>query len=220
MKKFLFKLVVLVVLVGGVAFVLSALFNRDDEVEAERRAEATGIEGMLNRAVDGAKSAIRREADEALANMKDAARAKAEELKQRAKDRAEELKDEAREAIKAKAQDLTEEAKVAAKAKMEELADDLSRSVQDKGDDGLKKLGEGIKERVSALTDSFSETVVTRWESDSFQEALEAMKSGRMQEALEKLSLLNQEGASAERNAEYDALRDDVAAFAAQKAEE
>ena len=69
------------------AFVLSAVFDREDPEEAARRAEATGIEGAFNRAVDGARSAIRREADEAMASMKEAARAKADEMKQRAKER-------------------------------------------------------------------------------------------------------------------------------------
>lgn len=217
MKKFFLKLLWLAALVGGVAFVLSAVFDREDPEEEARRAEAEGLEGVFNRAVDGARSVIRREADEAMASMKEAARAKADELKRRASDRAEELKEETKAAIMAKAQELTEEAKTAAKEKARELADDLTRSVENSSDEGLEKLGEGIKERVRAVTESFSESAVTQWESEAFQDTMEALKGGRFQEALENLNQLKQPDVSSDRGAQYDAMIDDVAAFAAKQ---
>lgn len=177
----------------------------------------TGIEGVFKRTMAGAREAIEREADEAVGAMKDAARAKADELKMRARNRAEEMKDEAKAAIQAKAQELTEDAKEAVTAKARELADDLTKSVESSADGGLKKMGAGIKQKIADLTESFKRSKVTEWEAGELKAMLEALISGRDDEALEKLNQLNQKELNPERSGQYDKLIDDVAAFAAER---
>ena len=179
----------------------------------------TGIKGVFKRTMTGAREAIEREADEAVGAMKDAARAKADELKMRARNRAEELKEEAKAAIQAKAQEITEDAKATVTAKAKELTDQLTESVASSADGGLKKMGAGIKEKVAQLTESFKNSKVTEWEAGELKAMLEALVSGRDDEALEKLNQLNQQDLNPERSEQYDELIDDVAAFAAERKE-
>ena len=178
-----------------------------------------GIEGAFKLTMADAREAIEREADEAVAAMKDAARAKADELKMRARNRAQEMKEEAKAAIQAKAQELTEDAKAAVTAKAKELTDDLTESVSSSADGGLMKIGAGIREKILQLTESFKNSKVTEWEAGELKAMLEALVSGRDDEALEKLNQLNQQDLNPERSEQYDGLIDDVAAFAAERKE-
>lgn len=184
----------------------------EDDAKSE-----SGIEGAFRRTMTGAREAIEREADEAIDAMKGAARAKADEMKMRARNRAEEMKDEAKAAIQAKAQEITEDAKVAVKAKARELADQLTDSVSSSADGGLKKIGEGIKQKIAELTESFEGSRVSEWEAGELKAMLEALISGRDNEALDKLNQLNQKDLNPERSEQYDGLIDDVAAFAAER---
>ncbi len=193
--------------------------GQDDGVGGGEPAERDGIGGMFDRAVDSAREAVRREADEAMAAMQDAARRKADEMKRRAAERAEEFKEEARAAIRAKAQELSEDAKDAVRRKAEELTGKLEVSVASSADEGLKKLAASIQDRVRELTETFKNSELSQWESDELGGMLQDLLSGEHDKALETLNQLNQPDLAPERSGKYDALIDDVAAFAAKREE-
>ncbi len=220
------KKLILGLMVSTATFVAMWLFvggkgggANDPGSGAGAEAERDGIGGLFDRAVDSAKEAVRREADEAIAAMEDAARRKADAMKQQAAERAEALKEEAKAAIKAKAQELSEDAKEAVRRKAEELTAKLEESVATSADDGLKKLAASIQDRVKELTESFRDSDLSQWESEELSGMLQDLLSGDDDKALEKLNQLNQPDLAPERSEKYDALIDDVAAFAAKREE-
>jgi hypothetical protein len=202
------KKLILGLMVSTATFVAMWLFvggkgggANDSGSGAGAEAERDGIGGLFDRAVDSAKEAVRREADEAIAAMEDAARRKADAMKQQAAERAEALKEEAKAAIK------------------EELTAKLEESVATSADDGLKKLAASIQDRVKELTESFRDSDLSQWESEELSGMLQDLLSGDDDKALEKLNQLNQPDLAPERSEKYDALIDDVAAFAAKREE-
>ena len=219
------KKLVLGLMVSALTFAAMWLFLGEREAGqgggegGSEQPERDGIGGMFDRAVDNARDAIRREADEAMAAMQEAARRKADEMKQRAAERAEELKEEAKAAIKAKAQELSEEAKETVRRKADELTAKLEESVASSADEGLKKLAASIQDRVRELTETFRNSDLSQWESDELGGMLQNLLSGEHDKALETLNQLNQPDLAPERSEKYDALIDDVAAFAAKRDE-
>ncbi len=219
MKKLILGLMVSALTFGVMWMMLGKRGEAGGNQDGGEKPERDGIGGMFDRAVDNAREAVRREADEAMAAMQDAARRKANEMKQRAAERAEELKEEAKAAIRAKAQELSEDAKEAVRRKAEELTGKLEESVASSADDGLKKLAASIQDRVRELTESFKNSDLSEWESDELGGMLQNLLSGEHDKALETLNQLNQPELAPERSEKYDALIDDVAAFAAKREE-